>query len=481
MTNRKRMFCAALAAVTLLAGCTSEQQPNVDEPLQQNEQSSAHGDAAQTNEASAVEEQEDVLPLMAAAYPEISPYPLEQDYYNEYNMFEHDAYFEVYDKYRDDIKALHANSAYLEQISFDFFSNSMQVYLSGAEDENVAFSPVNLYVALSMVAETAGGSSRQQILSALGEEDMESLRLQANAVWRQFYNTSPLCTEHIASSLWLRDGFGYNEEILSTLAENYYASTYSGKMGSEAYDRAYQDWLNEQTGGLLSEYVQDKSFSEDTLMCLASTMYYNAQWVTKFSENCIEQGVFHAPDGDVQADYLKRTYDNKYVYCAENYFALTESLEGGGTMYFILPDEDVTAEQLVCDEELYRMLADSEEVEQRMLKVYLSVPKFDISSRCDLKDGMRQLGITDIFDSEAADFSPLADIDGNIWIDKADHAVRVSMDENGCTAASYIDMMYCGDALPQDVEELYLTFDRPFLFVITENGLPLFCGVVNQP
>ncbi len=477
MKNRKRMLCAVLAAVMLLAGCTSEQQPHVDGPLQQNEQSSA----AQTNEASSAEEQEDVLPLMPAAYPEISPYPLEQDYYNEYNMFENDAYFEVYYKYRDDIKALRADSAYLEQISYDFFGDSMQVYLSGSEGENVAFSPVNLYVALSMVAETAGGSSRQQILSALGEEDMDSLRVQANAMWRQFYNTSPLCTEHIASSLWLRDGFEYNEQTLSMLAENYYASTYSGRMGSEAYDKAYQDWLNEQTRGLLSGYVQDKSFSEDTLMCLASTMYYNAQWVTKFSENCIEQGMFHAPDGDVQAEYLKCTYDNKYVYCAENYFALTESLEGGATMYFILPDEDITVEQLTCDKELYHMLADKDLVEQRLLKVYLSVPKFDISSRCDLKDGMKQLGITDIFDSETADFSPLADIDGNIWIDKADHTVRVSMDENGCTAASYIDMMYCGDALPQDVEELYLTFDRPFLFVIQQNGFPLFCGVVNRP
>lgn len=475
MTNRKRMLCAALAAVTLLAGCKPyEPQPHIEHiPYQ--------SDAAQTNEASTTEEQEDVLPLMAATYPEISPYPLEQDYYNEYNMFENDAYFEVYDKYRDDIRALRADSAYLEQISYDFFSDSMQVYLSGAEGENVAFSPVNLYVALSMVAETAGGSSRQQILSALGEENMESLRLQANAVWRQFYNTSPLCTQHIASSLWLSDGFEYNEQTLSTLAENYYASTYSGKMGSEAYNKAYQDWLNEQTGGLLSGYVQDKSFSEDMLMCLASTMYYNAQWVTKFSENCIEQDVFHAPNGDVQAEYLKCTYDNKYVYCAENYFALTESLEGGGTMYFVMPDEDITVEQLVCDEELYRMLEDSESAEQRKLKVYLSVPKFDISSRCDLKDGMRQIGITDIFEGETADFSPLADIDGNIWIDKADHAVRVSMDENGCTAASYIDMMYCGDALPEDVEELYLTFDRPFMFVIQQNGFPLFCGVVNQP
>ena len=41
----------------------------------------------------------------------------------------------------------------------------------------------------------------------------------------------------------------------------------------------------------------------------------------------------------------------------------------------------------------------------KYMKVNLSVPKFDISAQADLKDGLKAMGITDIFSLENADFS----------------------------------------------------------------------------
>ena len=60
-------------------------------------------------------------------------------------------------------------------------------------------------------------------------------------------------TSVLASSLWLRDGTNYVQSTLDTLAKTYYASTFSGEMGSDDYNKALQSWLNEQTGGLLQE------------------------------------------------------------------------------------------------------------------------------------------------------------------------------------------------------------------------------------
>ena len=42
-------------------------------------------------------------------------------------------------------------------------------------------------------------------------------------------------------------------------------------------------------------------------------------------------------------------------------------------------------------------------------------------------------------------------------------------------------MLNCGSAMPPD-DEIDFVLDRPFLFVIESNdGLPLFVGVVNEP
>ena len=110
-----------------------------------------------------------------------------------------------------------------------------------------------------------------------------------------------------------------------------------------------------------------------------------------------------------------------------------------------------------------------------------SVPKFDVSSQFDLREGLAALGITDVTDFDKADFSPLTDAQQEIALTQASHAVRVAIDEEGVTAAAYTVMMAAGAAMPPE-EEIDFTLDRPFLFVITSpDNLPMFVGVVNDP
>ena len=68
-----------------------------------------------------------------------------------------------------------------------------------------------------------------------------------------------------------------------------------------------------------------------------------------------------------------------------------------------------------------------------------------------------------------------------VFLSSAKHAARVAIDEEGVTAAAYTVMMEAGAAEPPD-EEIDFTLDRPFVFAITsQDGLPLFIGVVNTP
>ena len=109
----------------------------------------------------------------------------------------------------------------------------------------------------------------------------------------------------------------------------------------------------------------------------------------------------------------------------------------------------------------------------------MSVPKFDVSSKLDLKELLSGLGVTDAFDAEKADFTALTEDVKDIFISKADHAARVTIDEEGVTGAAYVDMAYAGAGMPE--EEVDFVLDRPFLFFVTgSDGSVLFAGVVNN-
>ena len=116
----------------------------------------------------------------------------------------------------------------------------------------------------------------------------------------------------------------------------------------------------------------------------------------------------------------------------------------------------------------------------------MTIPKFDVASKDDLKESLQELGITDAFDVTKADFSPLFNenedkSDGNIWLNKVEHGVRVIADEEGVKAAAYALEDECGAMVPPE-EEVDFVLDRPFIFVIRLwDGTPMFIGIVENP
>ena len=180
---------------------------------------------------------------------------------------------------------------------------------------------------------------------------------------------------------------------------------------------------------------------------------------------------------------MNRTLIYNPYYWGEHFGAVYLNLEDNSRMWLILPDEGVTPEKLLASGEAMAFLQQDlyEYENQKSLMVHLSVPKFDISSDMELSAQLKALGITDIFLPGVADFSPIIPVADGGCVSMVKHAARVAIDEEGVTAAAFTAIMRAGGAMIPD-DEIHFTLDRPFLFVVeSQDGLPLFAGVVNQP
>lgn len=410
-----------------------------------------------------------VYAVCEAEYPKMSPYP------NEYLPgFEarYDAWSADRRRQRDYIGKGELSSTYLRETA--------AALLSDAGTENLVYSPLNVYMALAMLAEITDGESRAQILSLLGTADVETLRENAHALWNANYSDDGAATSILASSLWMNEDVAFRQDTIDMLANKYYASTYQGEMGSDGLNQAMQAWLNAQTGGLLREQIDGIETTPETILALATTVYFQAKWTEEFSEAHTEEEIFHGAAGDETIDFMKQTLWYSNYYWGEKFSATYKGIRGSGRMWFILPDEGVSIDELLRDDEALAFLTNSSAHEnKKQIRINLSVPKFDASSKIDLAKHLQELGITDCFDMEKADFSPLLAEDMPAFVSSAEHGARVAIDEEGVTAAAYTVIMEAG-AAPPPVEEVDFTLDRPFLFVITGvDGSPLFMGVVN--
>lgn len=408
--------------------------------------------------------------IAEAVYPEMAPYPDE----SSPNLMEE------YDAWRESVKKQRQPEGYADGLE-GFFADSIREFLSGEAGENRAYAPVNVYLALGMLAELTGGSTRQEILDVLGTDSMEALRTQAKAVWNAHYRNDGMTTSILGSSLWLNQNISYVPETMKILAENYYASAFQGEMGSDGFNKALQDWLDAQTGGLLQDQIQGLELKPETVLALATTIYFRAKWQTEFSPEATTPGAFHALTGDLTCDFMHSSTDNSYCW-GENFGAVGLPLgNDGGTMWIVLPDEGQDVETLLNSQETMEfLLSKGSWQNQKRLTVHLSLPKFDISAQLDLCQGLHNLGLSEVF-TGTGDFSPMTTQAEEIALTQATHGVRVAIDEEGVTAAAYTLMALAGGA-PAVGDEIDFVVDRPFLFaIVSPDGLPLFVGIVHQP
>ncbi len=365
------------------------------------------------------------------------------------------------------------------------FTDRMNLQILAAEDgKNHLYSPVNLYLALAMMAETAAGASREEILTALDVKSMEELRTKAADLWNSQYVDDGSAKSVLGSSIWIDDGVKVKKDAMAVLAEIYRTFSFQGDLQKPELITKLRSWLNDMTGGLLQDSVNEFEFSELDRLVLTTTIFFKATWGEKFNKQMTAKGEFHALTGDIEVDFMSATADRP-SYWGECFSAIGKSLIDVGHVWFILPDEGVKVSSLLSDPQIKSLLRSNDMqpyAQQKYVQVKLKIPKFDLASEnnMQLREAMQKLGVKKVFSPEEADLSTITDYKP-IFVEDIYHSARLTIDEDGVTGAAYTiipDPM----ALPPPGDKVDMVFDRPFLVVVQGVGnVPLFVGIVNQP
>ncbi len=416
--------------------------------------------------------------VAALATPE---YPVMHKQPSEYMLFGGPAgqktYEEAHTNWWNDVKKQRNQPKGYQDGILTFAQAANPLILAGKE-ENRIYSPLSIYLTLSLLAETAAGDTRAEILQALGVDTIENLRQKAGSLWNAHYINDGHTTSLLANSIWFDKSLPVKKATMQILQDTYKAAAFQGKMESKAMTKQLQKWLNEQTDGLLKSNVDKAGFEKDTLMALASTILFRAKWTDEFSDRDTSKSTFNSPAGPVETDFMYESGTNTY-YWGDNFSAISKPLTNAGSMWFFLPDDGVEADELLDSLQINAVLQDCSAYEQqKFLIVNFKVPKFDVMSELQLKEPLKALGVKSAF-TDAADFSTVSE-DANLYVSEGKHSARVMIDEEGVTGSAYMLMSYGAAKPPDEIVDFFL--DRPFLFVIQgHDGVPLFIGVVNRP
>ena len=381
MKRLKAAMCAVLAGL-MLAGCAV--QPQTD---------NKRGGGAAVDLTKYV--------VREAAYPAYPKEPRFEDYFDENGEGDWDAYDAAYTEYREALQKLGKLDAEPDGDALMAFADrTLDKFF--ADSENRVYSPISLYAALSMLTEMTDGETKRQVMALLGAADSETLRQTVRDLWMSVYLDDGRSVCRLANGAFLRENADVKQEAVDALADWYYASSYRVPMGTAEADEAIAGWLNQNTGGLLSQETREIQTEVDNLLRLYNTIYYKSSWRDAFESSQTKQDTFTAANGAKQkTEFMHRTESGSYRK-GDGYTAAPRSLNYG-RMVFVLPDEGVTPESLLQRQGFLAGLTG----DYNAAELVWSVPKFDVKSSTELNEMLQSLGVTDAFDMAEADFTPL--------------------------------------------------------------------------
>ena len=356
--------------------------------------------------------------------------------------------------------------------------------LSAEKGESSVVSPISALICLALMANGANGETLAQIETALGVEIEELNAFMADLTATVLGYDNESCELRLASSIWIKEdaALRVNDEFLRTNAQSYRAQIYSSPFDKRTA-RDINAWIERSTDGLIKDMLDEADPS--AMMYLISTVAMDAKWQEKYEKSAVRDSAFTNYSGETKQVETMFSTEGRYL-ANESCCGFVKNYHGGRyALATLLPNEGVDVYDMLStlSGESWKALLDGC---KSGVIVKTSMPSFSIEQRLDLAASMAALGITDMFDSDAADFSRLGSYGGEgLYCSSFEQKTVIDVNSDGTRAASAsVGVMAPTSAGPspeeQKIYQVYLT--RPFIAAVIdlETGLPMFISVVSE-
>ncbi len=361
----------------------------------------------------------------------------------------------------------------LANFSFNLFEGSLE------EEKNGLISPLSALLCLSLVTNGASGETLTQLEDVLGMR-VEDLNKATYAYTRSLESGDGYKVK-LANSVWFRQAetLKVKESYLQTSANWYDAEQFAAPFDASTV-KDINGWVKTNTDGMIDSIIDDKASIANSVMYLINTLVFDAKWQDEYEKKQIVDDVFKNGNGTRSPVKMMRS-DESIVLKTEDSIGFAKKYKGGKYSFVaLLPEEnkDIFEFAASLDGEGWLSMWNAKEYRPANVKI----PEFSYETSFSLKETLKDLGTTDMFDVNKANFSELATSEnGNIYCSNVAQKCFIEVNRNGTKAAA-VTWANMTEGAAEPTEPLNIFLDRPFVYAIVDNatGLPLFLGVISE-
>ncbi|XP_069676942.1 leukocyte elastase inhibitor-like isoform X2 [Periplaneta americana] len=348
-------------------------------------------------------------------------------------------------------------------------------------NDNTVVSPVSLYCVLALLQQGTGGSSLAELTTVL--------HANSTASREAYYNlTRSLKGEHnsaevqFANKLFVKNGFEILPEFKNVAVQDFLSDIEAVDfLHANEAAQAINSWVSQNTNQRIPKLVKPDMITANTVLMLLNAVFFSGEWRNQFYPQATENNEFHTLGGAISR--VPTMHFTKDVTAGHNpdigaKFVTLPFRGNEFSMMLIVPDEIDGLSNVITRLQSEQLTSLMRHDERR--RVQLSLPKFKFETTSDFVEILKQLGVSDIFET-TADLSGIAS--GRLVVSHVLQKAEIEVDEKGAkaSAATSVGINAKSGRVFPNKELLEINADHPFLFFITDdkNKVPLFCGWVG--
>ena len=335
-----------------------------------------------------------------------------------------------------------------------------------APEENVICSPLSAQMALSLASIGAEEDVADEIATALGVRDIETLHSANNKIINSLPNVHENTTVNIANSFWYDTKYNLFPGFLEKLTSAYNLDVFTLPFEKETTRVQINKWCSDNTEGKIDEILRPGEKLED--FSFINATYFNSPWTKEFDEKSTRDMPFYGLVKTSNVPMMWENFSSTKAYREKETNLRAVGISAGKDAFevtFIMPPVNQSIDDFIQ--------SDFESVLEKMqdCNVTVIVPRFSLypSTRV-LSRAMNKFGIEKLFTKGLTQVVENKKIPIDFF-----QKVAMEINEKGAKAAA-ISWVMSGSAGGGELFE----FNRPFVVLVRENstGIVLFAGKV---
>ncbi|KAK6196401.1 hypothetical protein SNE40_001634 [Patella caerulea] len=346
------------------------------------------------------------------------------------------------------------------------------------QNPNLIFSPVSIFIALSMTSLGARGPSKFQINRTLRQFAMRRFSHQASRILlSKLPNSNDNITFQYANGIFLRPETTVLPSFKGRIRRFYNTEVFN--LSSWYPERDINNWVERKTNGLLSDFLSPGSIGDSFMMWIINAVFFRGTWEKLFDLRKTSRRPFTGTGGNaayVEMMEMVDSFPSNRIEALQTSVLELPYVGGRYSLFIFLPDRSNGLENLETNM-TYRTL---ETIMKNMEdpKVFsIGIPKIYLDNSLDLETSLKQMGITRIFDVREADLSGIEG-DNTLFVDSIIHKSVLEVNEFGTIATTVTQVAIATKSLSQQ-----FIANRPFMFIVRDKkyDINLFMGRFSYP